>query len=281
MVKLRSIVCVPFFVGLIAGCGTNGSDKDYSSADSSATAVYGDEIYGISATGDTVIFMSDSSDCLKMYFRFAHYNISGDLRDSVIEDIYNFNLLRKGSTIADAFSSTFSSTNDSVAHDNEEFSRDSEEINKCVSNLDVYPAFSYGDDYVTFAFINSYGCSMACHGLHSVRYCTYKKDSGKRLTWNDFDKGHAFHDVLLQSLMSYFEEKTIDGLMSHLDYDAVDCDSVPYPAYCLPAVVDDHILALYQQYEIACYAEGIPCASIPLDFAMQHLSSSGKAFFNK
>ena len=52
---------------------------------------------------------------------------------------------------------------------------------------------------------------------------------------------------------------------------------LPLPA-TVPAVKGDNMLFIYQQYEIAAYALGLPCVSLPLTAVKDCLTEEGKRY---
>ena len=92
---------------------------------------------------------------------------------------------------------------------------------------------------------------------------TFRKDNGQQLTW-DMVTGDL-HELVVEMLKSYFNVETDADLMKHLLEDKVkDVKSIPLPVNP-PYITEEGIALIYQQYEIAAYAYGMPGDTIPFD----------------
>ena len=94
---------------------------------------------------------------------------------------------------------------------------------------------------------------------------TFSKDDGKQLTWDIVrsDSQSQLHDIVRGMLMDYFNAKSDGELMEYLQ-GVDDVASLPLPA-TPPFMTDEGFTLIYQQYEIAAYAAGMPSAVIPYE----------------
>ncbi|MBO4801565.1 MAG: DUF3298 domain-containing protein [Bacteroidaceae bacterium] len=130
------------------------------------------------------------------------------------------------------------------------------------------------------------------HGGYYAESVTFFRKDGRQLDWSFFDKEKRpeLVELLKKGLMAYFndfeEDKvtTDSALFDHLllfdDPDTPENEleyGLPLPA-TVPAVKGDNMLFIYQQYEIAAYALGLPCVSLPLTAVKDCLTEEGKRY---
>ena len=94
---------------------------------------------------------------------------------------------------------------------------------------------------------------------------TFSKDNGKQLTWDIVrsDSQSRLHDIVRGMLKDYFNAKSDSELMEYLQ-GVDDVASLPLPA-TPPFMTDEGFTLIYQQYEIAAYAAGMPSGVIPYE----------------
>ena len=94
---------------------------------------------------------------------------------------------------------------------------------------------------------------------------TFSKDDGKQLTWDIVrsDSQSRLHDIVCGMLKDYFNAKSDGELMEYLQ-GVDDVASLPLPA-TPPFMTDEGFTLIYQQYEIAAYAAGMPSGVIPYE----------------
>lgn len=128
--------------------------------------------------------------------------------------------------------------------------------------------------WVTFESTTSIYLGGA-HGGASVMGATFIKDSGKKITWNDFDtKAAGFHQLIIDGLKRNFEVKSDSELQNFLL--DVSIKEVEVPKAC-PYFTKDGVRFVYQQYEICSYADGMPEFTIPYDQIAQYMKPEIKA----
>ncbi len=105
---------------------------------------------------------------------------------------------------------------------------------------------------------------------------TFSKEDGRMLTWDIIrpDSRQAFHDMLVDELKDYFGVK-VDGIsMEHL-LGVDDVQHIPLPQ-SPPYLTAEGLAFIYQQYEIAPYAMGLPSAIIPYSRVKPFLTDAAR-----
>ena len=94
---------------------------------------------------------------------------------------------------------------------------------------------------------------------------TFSKDDGKQLTWDIVrsDSQSRLQDIVRGMLKDYFNAKSDRELMEYLQ-GVDDVTRLPLPA-TPPFMTDEGFTLIYQQYEIAAYAAGMPSGVIPFE----------------
>ena len=128
------------------------------------------------------------------------------------------------------------------------------------------------------------------HGLYIIGQETFRKSDGHRMGWDliDTKKARPQLDALIEAgLNEYFATDTEDNTEGYTlrdmlllmdDPDTPDVDestTIPLPN-TPPALTDKGISIIYQQYEIAPYAAGLPSFYIPYDKAADILTPAAK-----
>jgi len=122
--------------------------------------------------------------------------------------------------------------------------------------------------YVTLN-ANLYDYQGGAHGSTANIAATFSKEDGHRMGW-ELTSGYTNNELTTRikaSLVKYFEITPNDGLSLRdclLDIDQETfTNNFPLPV-TPPYLMEDGVHLTYQQYEIACYAAGMPEAVIPL-----------------
>jgi hypothetical protein len=105
-------------------------------------------------------------------------------------------------------------------------------------------------------------------GAHPVTKevgATFSKADGKQLTWDIVrsDSQSQFRDIVREMLRDYFNVKTDRELMEWLQ-GVDDVTTIPLPT-TPPYMTIEGFTLIYQQYEIAAYAAGMPSDVIPYE----------------
>lgn len=120
------------------------------------------------------------------------------------------------------------------------------------------------DKVVTYSMLQYYNLGGA-HPSTTSLAATFRKSDGRRLTWDILRQrlAYDFNDVLKEHLYNYFNVKTDDELKEMLM--CVDnLYFIPLPK-TPPFFTENGVGFIYQQYEIAAYAMGMPNDMIPYE----------------
>lgn len=130
------------------------------------------------------------------------------------------------------------------------------------------------------------------HGGYMVSGATFRCSDGKRFSWEMFDheKRAELVELLKKGLMAYFnqeaEEKIysdsalFDQLILFDDPDTPENElefGLPLPATD-PWITQQGVEFIYQQYEIAAYACGLPNVTLPFEALKDILTPEGRKF---
>ena len=141
------------------------------------------------------------------------------------------------------------------------------------------------ETYVTY-MCNTEGYLGGAHGYATSAGCTFSKQSGRAIgyesqydeqrdVWKQLNqrlfkdpKGIHLRNLIKEGLRSYFQDNqetpiSDADLKDYLLYDA-SVDNLPLPQFP-PYFTADGLAFVYQQYEIAPYAAGMPSFTIPYD----------------
>lgn len=115
------------------------------------------------------------------------------------------------------------------------------------------------DNIVTYR-LQTYINLGGAHPSSSETGATFRKSDGKRLTWDIVrqDRDYLFMDVKKDILKQYFECSTDNELEKIIS----NIFEIPNPK-TPPYFTAEGITLIYQQYEIAGYAAGLPSGIIP------------------
>lgn len=109
------------------------------------------------------------------------------------------------------------------------------------------------------------------HGSTGITGMTFRKSDGHRFGKEIFRTDAELQAELNSGLKKYFEVSTDEELDENLMVDELHGASyLPMPSSA-PWIEKDGIHLMYGQYEIACYAAGMPAVVIPFDNAEKYL----------
>lgn len=119
------------------------------------------------------------------------------------------------------------------------------------------------EQFVTYNLSTYFGIGGA-HPTSGEYGVTFRKNDGRRITWDIIrnDQLVAFNDLLCEELEGYFNVKSSAQLEKLLATDRVF--DLPLPK-TPPYFTEEGVVFVYQQYEIAAYACGMPGSTIPYD----------------
>lgn len=137
---------------------------------------------------------------------------------------------------------------------------------------DIKVTAPYEDQEYTTLLCTAYTYLAGAHGSTIVSGATFRKSDGHIMGW-DLLSGLTRQQIVAgikQGLCGYFGVSGIDELPDRLllgfgdEQEAMRIfrDDFPLPS-TPPYLTDDGVHIIYQQYEIACYAAGMPECTLP------------------
>lgn len=150
----------------------------------------------------------------------------------------------------------------------------------CTTEIEIRKAYENAQIVTFVCTCQTYNLGAA-HGGYSISGATFRKSDGKRFGWNMFNNVSNMNEVLKNGLKEYFEVQTDEELKDDLMIDEfASVDYLEHPNV-EPWVTEKGIEFVYQQYEIACYAAGLPSFTLPLSKAQKMLTPTAKALMAK
>lgn len=121
-------------------------------------------------------------------------------------------------------------------------------------------------------------------GVGGAGAITFDRESGRKVSrFLREDATIALQPMIRKGLLRYYGEageKITDAELS--DRLQMEGDVVPQPVMVpCPNASGDSLLFTYMQYEIACYADGMPSFSLPVSDLMPFMTPEGKALLEK
>ncbi len=118
------------------------------------------------------------------------------------------------------------------------------------------------------------------HGTHSFSGVTFRKTDGRRFGWEMLRNtdSEGFHALIKNGLMRYFNDNTTLRVKTDRDLKACllvedDVNYLPLPR-TVPYLTKDGVTFVYQSYEIASYAAGMPQFTVPYRDISPYLTST-------
>lgn len=134
--------------------------------------------------------------------------------------------------------------------------------------------------YNSFAYVYYGGAHGGVSGTGAM---TFNKATGQKISaFINADAANALQPALRKGLQRYYsecgEQLTNDELSDRLQLlDTI----IPLPINTpQPNAAGDSLIFTYRQYEIACYADGMPSFAIAAKDLLPHLTGEGKAILN-
>ena len=132
-----------------------------------------------------------------------------------------------------------------------------------------------GKNWVTFTNQRDVYLGGA-HGLAPYFGQTFRKSDGRRIGWEIFGKtsDEKFQQIIKDGLVEYFELGSESELGDHLMNEA-SAYYVPLPQ-CPPLFTAEGVTFVYNQYEIAAYAYGLPTFTVAYEKLLPFMMTTGK-----
>ena len=136
------------------------------------------------------------------------------------------------------------------------------------------------DTYVTYQF-NCETYMGGAHGSYIVMGQTFRKYDGRRISWSILTQPYddSVQRLLRDGLKQYWQISNDEELRDHL-LNEDNYYNLPLPQ-CPPLLDGRGITFVYQQYEIASYADGLPSFTIPYEKISPYLNITGQRLFCK
>ena len=135
------------------------------------------------------------------------------------------------------------------------------------------------DRYVTY-FQESYLYTGGAHGITIQSGASFNRMTGQRFTFDMFTEPLALVGLIRESLKTQYFDVLMDG--TDVAFDEVlfaeSVEEFPLPV-TEPWIRNDSVVFVYQSYEIAPYALGIPQCGIPYRELKGFLTEEGVSFF--
>lgn len=158
-----------------------------------------------------------------------------------------------------------------------EFSTGDMEAHMPWSNLSTIDIVGETEKYISL-YINTYSYAGGAHGSTIVYQQTFRKEDGREFGWNNMftqEGKMELKELLKQGVMRYFKTDSEQELKKYI-FNGDDIYSFPLPA-TPPVFTQDGINFIYQQYEIAPYAAGMPEVTLSYDEVKPLMNSSAAA----
>ncbi len=146
-----------------------------------------------------------------------------------------------------------------------EFAQDEIAGFEYVREITVAPIF-VSDSIVTFSY-SEYTYTGGAHGSSVKLGQSFCVNTGKRVTAADMfpqNTREGLMELIRQSLQKQYFAVEANGDITLEEALLISPDMLPLPQ-CPPLLLDSGVMFIYQQYEIACYAAGIPTCVVPYD----------------
>lgn len=134
------------------------------------------------------------------------------------------------------------------------------------------------DRYVTYLYTQE-GYAGGAHGWYLMQGQTFRKSDGRRIDYDIFraELMDELADLVKDNIFTQYFESNTEDMENLLTMENNDFFPLPQSA---PIFREDGVEFVYQQYEIACYAAGMPACVISYDLLEPFLTQAGKWLVN-
>ncbi len=134
------------------------------------------------------------------------------------------------------------------------------------------------DRYVTYLYTQE-GFAGGAHGWYLMQGQTFRKSDGRRIDYDIFrtELMDDLAEMVKDNIFSQYFESNASEMENLLTMENNDFFPLPEAA---PIFREDGVEFVYQQYEIACYAAGMPACVISYDLLEPFLTQAGKWLVN-
>lgn len=144
------------------------------------------------------------------------------------------------------------------------YSKDVDKGMALINTMDIRKIYET-DKFVTYE-ASSYSFLGGAHGGATLEGATFRKTDGRKFGYDMFLSEYRYtkvQELIKAGLKQYFKVKTDNNLKDHF-LDERDFYMIPLPQ-AIPYFTKDGIKFIYAQYEISCYADGMPTITVPYD----------------
>lgn len=138
-----------------------------------------------------------------------------------------------------------------------EMRNDGMDVELCNMEKSIRITKSYEDaQYITMNY-ELYEYAGGAHGSHDIQYATFRKSDGHIMGWDLMGNTpkSQIRQLIKKGLCKYFEVRTMAELKDYLMVE--NFSQFPLPTNP-PYLAADGVHVIYQEYEIAPYAAGMP-----------------------
>lgn len=134
------------------------------------------------------------------------------------------------------------------------------------------------DKIATFICESYFYGEGAAHGMSSTRGVTFRKSDGRKFTASLLDGSYKYQSEIKTGLKKYFELSSDEDLMGRLMLNEDAGSEIPFPQND-PWITAAGVVFCYSEYEIACYADGMPTFTIPESVIKKKSAATTQTFF--
>lgn len=134
------------------------------------------------------------------------------------------------------------------------------------------------DRYVTFLYTQE-GFSGGAHGWYLMEGQTFRKSDGRRIDYSIFrtESLDDLRELVQDNIFTQYFDSDKEQMEGALTMENNDYFPLPVTA---PIFRADGVEFIYQQYEISCYAAGLPACVISYDLIEPFLTQAGRWLVN-
>lgn len=137
------------------------------------------------------------------------------------------------------------------------------------------------ESYITYT-TEDYEYLGGAHGSTTLSGMTFRKTDGRRFGYEMLrnTESDSFHALLRDGVKEYFGKQEMNGNLKDMLMGVDNVDYMPLPA-TVPYLTDKGMMFVYQQYEIAPYAAGMPSFVIPFEKIKPYLTATVLKMINR
>lgn len=138
------------------------------------------------------------------------------------------------------------------------------------------------DRYITF-IADTYVYMGGAHGMSTKQGSTFRKSDGRRFSYDmlkDTERAE-FKQLIKNGLKKYFTDNGVeiinDETLASMLLTEADMDYLPLPDFA-PYLTKEGVTFIYQQYEIAPYAAGMPNFTVSFSEMLPYMTNTAKKY---